>query len=55
MLTNFMAYGIQRLCRIQKGSPIIPIPSRINPFPRIDTHFFKIHSNIVFPSTSRPS
>ena len=34
-------------CHIHKGSPIIPILSRINPIPRIDTHFFKIHSNII--------
>ena len=32
---------------IHKGSPIIPIMSRINPVPRIDTYFFKIHSNII--------
>ena len=37
-------------CRIHKGSPIIPIQSWINPIPRIDTHFFNIHSNIlIFP------
>ena len=42
-------------CRIHKGSPIIPIPSRINPIPRIDTRLFKVHSNIVLPCTSRPS
>ena len=34
-------------CRIHKGSPIIPILSRINPIPRIDTYLFKVHSNIV--------
>ena len=28
-----------------------PTLSRINPFPRIDAYLFKIHSNIVFPST----
>ena len=27
-----------------------PILSRINPIARIDTYFFKIHSNIVFSS-----
>ena len=41
-------------CRIHKGSPIIPILSRINPIPRIDTYLFKVYSNIVFPSTPRP-
>jgi hypothetical protein len=41
--------------RIQKGSPIIPILRWTNPIPRIDTHFIKIHSNIVLPSTPRPS
>ena len=38
-------------CRIHKGSPIIPTLSRINPIPYIDAYFFKIHSNIVLPST----
>ena len=41
--------------RIHKGSPIIPILSRVNPIPRIDAYFLKIHSNIVFPSTPTPS
>ena len=27
-----------------------PYLSRINPIPRIDTYFFKVHSNIVLPS-----
>ena len=40
-----------------KGSPIIPILSRMNPMSRIDTYFFKIHYNtsIVLPSMPRPS
>jgi len=38
-------------CRIHKGSPIIPILSRINTIPRIDTYLFKVHSNIVLPPT----
>ena len=33
--------------RIYKGSPVIPILSRINQIPRIDTYFFKIRSNNV--------
>ena len=33
-------------CRIQKGPPIIPILSRINQIPRINTYFFQIHSNL---------
>ena len=41
--------------RIQKGSPVMPILRRIKHFPRIDTYFFKIHCNIVLPSTPRPS
>ena len=41
-------------CRIHKASPIIPIQSRINPIPRIDTYFFKVDSNIVLQSTPRP-
>ena len=34
-----------------QGSSIIPILSRVNLTPRIDTYFFKIHSNIVLPLT----
>ena len=42
-------------CRIHKGSPIIPILSRINPFPRIDTYFFKVHTNTsYFPHNCLP-
>ena len=33
---------------------MIPILSLINTIPRIDTHFFKIHSNSFLPSTPRP-
>jgi hypothetical protein len=36
-----------------QGLPIIPILSRINPVPPINTYFFKIHSNIVLPSMVR--
>ena len=38
-------------CHIHKGSPIIPILSRINPIPRTYTYLLKVHSNIVLPST----
>ena len=31
------------------------ILSGTNPIPRIDTYFFKLHSNIVLPSTPMPS
>ena len=34
---------------------MIPILSRTNPIPRIDTYFFKIDSNIVLTSTPGPS
>jgi hypothetical protein len=40
-----MAYGTQ--CQIHKGSPIIPILSKINPIPCIDTYLFKVYSTIV--------
>ena len=33
--------------RIHKGYPIIPILSRINPIPPINSYLIKIHSNIV--------
>ena len=36
-----------------QGCPIIPILSRMYPVPRIDTYFFKIHFNILLPSTPR--
>ena len=48
-LTNKL-YGLwnpEVQCRIYKGSPIIPILSRINPITRIDTYLFKVHSNTV--------
>ena len=49
-----MAYETRRFnAAIHKRPPIIPILSRINPIPRIDTYFFKIHSNIFLPSTPR--
>jgi hypothetical protein len=32
-----------------------PILSRINPTPRIDAYFLKVHSTIVLSSTPRPS
>ena len=41
-------------CWIHKGSQIIHILSRINPIPRFDTYFCKIHSNIVLPSMPKP-
>ena len=37
-VTNSMAYGTWRF---DKGSPIIPILSQINPIPRIDTYFLR--------------
>ena len=37
-------------CRIQKGSPVIPIPSKIKQIRSIKTYFFKIHSNIAPPT-----
>ena len=41
--------------RIDKDSTVIPILSWVNPIPHIDTHLSTIHSNIVLPSTPRPS
>ena len=41
-------------CCIHKGSPIIPVLSRINSIPHIITYFFKVLSDIVLPSTPRP-
>ena len=40
---------------IHKSSPIIPILSRTSPIPHIYDYFFKICSNIVFPSMNRAS
>ena len=42
-LPNYMAYETRRL------------NAAINPIPRFDNYFFKIHSNIVLPSIPRPS
>ena len=41
-------------CRIHKGFPTFTILSWINPIICIETYLFKIHSNIVLPSTLRP-
>ena len=48
---RFQKYLSARL--MKRGGPIsgIPILSRINPVPHIETNFFKIHSDIVLPST----
>ena len=35
------------LCRIHKGSRIIPILSHINPIPHFKINFFKVHSNVL--------
>ena len=43
---NFWAMEVQ--CQIPKGSPIIPILSRISTIPHIDTYFSKSDSNIKF-------
>ena len=48
MFVNYMAYGTRRFTR----APIISILSRINLITRIDTYLFKVHSNIVLPSTN---
>jgi len=40
-------WNLEVQCHIHKGSLIIPILSQINPIPHIDTHLFKVHSNIV--------
>ena len=51
-----MAYGARRFnAAFTRAVPIIPILSRINAIPSIDTNLFKVHSNIVLPSTPRPT
>jgi Carboxylesterase. len=52
--TYFLHYYMTYETRRFKGSPIVPILSRINPIPCIDMYLFKTHSNFVFPSTPRP-
>jgi len=47
-----MASGIRKF-NAAFTRTIIPILSRINPIPSIDTYLFKAHSNIVFQSTPR--
>jgi hypothetical protein len=52
-----MCYGLwnpEVQCHINKGSPIFPILSRINPIAQIDTSLFKVNFNIVFLSMPRP-
>jgi hypothetical protein len=39
---------------IHMGFPTTPILNQINPIARIDTYFFRVHSNMVLPSTPRP-
>jgi hypothetical protein len=34
---------------MQKGLPVTPIMTRLNPFPDIDTYFFMILYNIFLP------
>ena len=45
-----MAYGTGGSMPHLQGSPIIPILSRINPIPRIDTYFFNVHLRLDFPN-----
>ena len=63
-MTNSIAENPNVQFHSHKGSPIIPILNCINPGPlcylsypgsRIDIYFRKIDSNIVLPSTPRPS
>ena len=48
-------WNLEVHCHIHKGFPIIPILRWINPNPPTDTHFYKTHCNIMFPSMPRPS
>ena len=50
-VSKSMAYGTRRFNAAFIKASNIPILSRMNPIARIDTYFFKIHSNIVLPST----
>ena len=45
LLTNSMSYGTRKFNAAFIKTPIIPILSRINPIPRIDTYFFKVYFN----------
>ena len=40
---------------LSQGLSNNPYSEPNHPVPRIDTYFFKFHSNIVLPSTPRPS
>ena len=46
-----MAFGTRRF----NATVTTALLSRINSIPRIDSYLFKIHSNILFPSTPRAS
>ena len=53
-LTNSLVNGTQMIqCCINKAYPMVSSLSWFHPFHYIDAHFFKIHSNMVIPSTDR--
>ena len=54
-LANYGLWDPEVQCRIHRGCPIISILSRNNPYPRVDTYFYKISSNIVLPTTPMSS
>ena len=52
-LTLSMAYETRRLNAASLRALQEPAPNQ--PIPHIDTYFFKVHSNVLLPSTPRHS
>ena len=53
-LSSFLWNSNVRVC-IYGRPPLFPVPSQINSGHSVLVYFFKIHSNTIFPSTSRSS
>ena len=55
LVKNFPAFNWMVHWRIHNSTPLVPILSKINAVHALPNYFFQIHSNVIFPSTSRSS
>jgi len=56
LVKNFSVfYGIRRLISVFQSPPLVHILSQMHLVHTLPPDFFKIHYNIIFPSTPRPS